>query len=69
MQYLQRIFTTLWTLWNHRNRVVHEGIQPNPIEVILTAQNLSCTYQNIFTNAIQPNQQRVHLNSGQTDIG
>ena len=56
MQYLQSVFTTLWTLWNHRNMVVHEGIQPNPIEVILTAQNLSCRYQNIFTNAIQPNQ-------------
>lgn len=69
MQYLQSIFTTLWTLWNHRNRVAHEGIQPNPIEVILTAQNLSCRYQNIFTNAIQPNQQRVHLSSGQTSIG
>ena len=61
MQYLQSIFTTLWTLWNHRNRVVHEGIQPNPIEVILTAQNFSCRYQNIFTNATHPNQQRVHL--------
>ncbi|KAL0009218.1 hypothetical protein SO802_010720 [Lithocarpus litseifolius] len=69
MQYLQSIFTTLWTLWNHRNRVVHEGIHPNPIEVILTAQKFSCRYPNIFSNAIQPNQQRVHLNSGQTSIG
>ena len=42
MQYLQSIFSALWTLWNHRSMVVHEGIQPNPIEVILTAQNLSC---------------------------
>ena len=35
--YLQAIFTTLWTIWNHRNTVVHEGKQPNPMEVILTA--------------------------------
>jgi len=34
---MQNIFTTLWTLWFHRNMVVHEGKQPNPIEVILTA--------------------------------
>ena len=30
---------------------------------------LQSRYQNIFTNAIQTNQQRVHLNSGQTGIG
>ena len=45
MIYLQAIFTTFWTIWNHRNTVVHEGKQPNPMEVILKAQNLSCRYQ------------------------
>ena len=69
MHYLQSIFTTLWTMWNHRNRVVHEGIQPNPIEVILTAQNLSCRYHNILTKDQQPSQQRVQLNSGLSGLG
>ena len=36
-EYMQSIFTTLWTIWLHRNTVVHEGKQPNPMEVILTA--------------------------------
>ena len=45
MIYLQAIFTTLWTFWNQRNTLVHEGKQPNPMEVILKAQNLSCRYQ------------------------
>ena len=44
MNYLQAIFTTLWTIWNHRNRVVHEGISPNPMQVILMVQSLSCRY-------------------------
>ena len=26
MYYLKSLFTTLWTIWNHRNKVVHEGI-------------------------------------------
>ena len=64
MRYLQDMFTTLWTMWRHRNSVVHEGIQPNPIEVILTAQHLSCRYQTNLSKAQQPPQQRVHHNSG-----
>ena len=35
MEYMQNIFITLWTIWYHRNRVVHEEIQPNPLEVVL----------------------------------
>ena len=37
MCYLQDVFTILWTLWTHRNKVIHQGINPNPVEVILTA--------------------------------
>lgn len=59
MHYLESIFTTLWTMWNCKNRVVCEGIQPNPIEVILTTQNLSCRYHNILTKDQQPSHQRV----------
>ena len=30
------------------NLVVHEDKQPNPVEVLLTAQNWSCRYHEIF---------------------
>ena len=50
--FLQTIFTTLRSIWNHRNMVLHQGISPNPIEVILIAQSLLCRYQTAF-NQIQ----------------
>ena len=50
MHYLQAVFTTLWTIWTHRNLVVHEGKHPNPVEVILTAQSLTCRYQEAFSS-------------------
>ena len=53
LEYMQNIFTTLWTFWFHRNMVVHEGKQPNPMGVILTAQTLSCRYKEAFSS--QPN--------------
>ena len=53
MEYLQASLTTLWTIWNHRNLVVHEGINANPMDVILTAQSLSCRYKESFNE--QPN--------------
>lgn len=37
MVYLQALFTFLWTMWLHYNRVVHDGITPNPLQVILMA--------------------------------
>lgn len=48
MGYLQAIFTTLWTIWNHRSLVVYEGKQPNPMEVFLTTQTISCRYKYIY---------------------
>lgn len=50
MNDLQSLFTTLWTIWNHKNRVVHEGISPNPMQVFLMVQSLSCRYSNVFSN-------------------
>ncbi|KAL0001440.1 hypothetical protein SO802_015221 [Lithocarpus litseifolius] len=49
MNYLPSLFITLWTIWNHRNRVVHEGISPNPMQVILIVQSLSCRYEDAFS--------------------
>ena len=46
MNFLQDVFVILWTIWTYRNRVVHQGLNPNPVEVILIAQNFSCRYRN-----------------------
>ena len=51
MSYLQHIFTTLWTIWNHRNKFFHEGTQPNPMDVILTTHNLFCKYRDAFNKS------------------
>ena len=50
MHSLQALFTTLWSIWNHRNWVTHEGKTPNPLEVILTVQSLICRYKEAFSN-------------------
>ena len=50
MIYLQTIFTTLWSIWNHRNMVLHHGLIPNPIDVILISQSLICRYQKAFNH-------------------
>lgn len=42
------IFTTLWAIWSHGNLVVREGKHTDPMEVILTVQSLTCTYQVAF---------------------
>lgn len=49
MRDIHTIFAYLWTIWNHRNLVIHEGKTPIPIEVILTAQSLSCKFQEAYT--------------------
>ena len=45
---LQLIFTILWTIWTHRNLVLHNGKTPNPLEVILTPQSFICKYKEAF---------------------
>ena len=46
MIFLQDVFVFLWTIWTYKNRVVHPGLNPNPVNVILIAQNFSCRYKN-----------------------
>ena len=50
MRYLQLVFTLIWFIWNHRNKVVYEGLKPDPLNVILTSQALFCRYHEAFTN-------------------
>ena len=48
MFFLQSLFTILWAIWNHWNKVLHQGKSPNPMEVMLTAQSLACRYREAF---------------------
>ena len=35
MELLQAMFTILWSIWKHKNMVLHKGKVPNPMEVVL----------------------------------
>ena len=63
MNYLQVLFITLWSIWNHRNMVLNQGQIPNPIEVILISQFLTCRYQEAFN---QSQVQKTRSNPKQT---
>ena len=71
MIFLQDVFVFLWAIWTYRNRVVHQGLNPNPVDVILIAQNFSCRYRNSISrcstslteNAEAPDQ-RGYLQQG-----
>ncbi|XP_075666014.1 uncharacterized protein LOC142635829 [Castanea sativa] len=49
-RYLQLVFTLIWSIWNHRNKVMCEGLKPDPLNVILTSQALFCGYHEAFAN-------------------
>lgn len=63
MNYLQTLFTILWSNWNHKNMVLHQGQIPNPVEVILISQSLTSRYQKAF-NQSQVN--KIRSNPKQT---
>lgn len=51
MNHLQAHFTSLWSIWNHKNMVLHQGQIPNLVEVILISQSLTCRYQEAFNQS------------------
>ena len=63
MNYLQALFTTLWSIWNHRNMVLHQGQIPNLVKVILISQSLTCRYQEAFNQSLV---QEIRSNPKQT---
>lgn len=67
MRDIQTIFTYVWTIWNHRNLVTHEGKTPKPIEVILTAQSLTCRFQESYS--MTDSQQRRSVQPHSTNQG
>ena len=40
--------------WNHIKKVLHQGLNPNPLEVILTAKTLSCGYRKAYAGPYHP---------------
>ena len=66
MCYLQDIFTILWTIQTYRNRVVHQGITPNLVEVVLIAQNLSCRYKDTLSSYSPPGGRDDRCNKSKT---
>ena len=60
------MFTILWLIWNHKNKVLHQGLNSTPLEVILTAKTLSFRYKKAYTGPFHPTKElraakSVHL--------
>ena len=47
---LHKILTLLWCIWFHRNQIMFEGKQPNPMEIILTSTSLLNRFLQNFSN-------------------
>lgn len=56
-------FHHLWSIWNHRNMVLHQGQIPNLVKVILISQSLTCRYQEAFNQSLV---QEIRSNPKQT---
>ena len=69
MDYLKAVFTFLQTIQNHRNLVTHEGKNPNPLEVILTAQRLFCRFKEAFSMERNQGRKSTRTNSISKSIG
>ena len=51
MLYLQQVLVILWTIWTHKNLVVHEGKLPNLMKV---TQSLTCRYIEAYFDCSSP---------------
>ena len=51
MLYLQQVLVILWTIWTHKNLVVHEGKPPNLMKV---TQSLTCRYIEAYFDCSSP---------------
>ena len=69
MDYLQVVFTFLWTIWNHRNLVTQEGKNPNPLEVILTSQSLFRKFKEAFSMERNQDRKSIRTNLGSQSTG
>uniref|UniRef100_A0A2N9GPL7 Reverse transcriptase zinc-binding domain-containing protein n=1 Tax=Fagus sylvatica TaxID=28930 RepID=A0A2N9GPL7_FAGSY len=54
----QLILTLMWSIWFHRNQIMFEGKQPNPMEIILTSKSLLNRFLQAPSN-----------NAGNTEMG
>lgn len=69
MRYLQLVFTLIWSIWNHRNKMVYEGLKPDPLNVILTSQALFCRYHEAFANYNNADRKKWYSSGTESEIG
>jgi ribonuclease HI len=57
---LELVLTTLWCIWSQRNKVIFEGITPNPMDTILTINYFVNRFLQHREDNIQPADLTLH---------